>query len=186
MPFHRITRHHRLPLTEPRRWENDVEHSWTVAFLACALAPHIDSRLDLGKIAQFAIVHDLVEVYAGDSKVFDTSTDHAGKGAREQAALSLLKKNFSAFPWLTDTISSYESGQTSEAQFVYAVDKYIAVAYDLIDQGECLRELGVTQAIYDEFRAKHRLKAHRHTGVGRYYDEILNLMDNHPEYFAAS
>lgn len=186
LPFHHIERHHRLPQTKPRRWENDVEHSWSVAVLACALAPHIDRKLNVGKICQFAVVHDLVEIYAGDTKVFDSGSSASDKAARERDALKQIQQRFPAFNWITDTITEYEKRSSNEALFVYAIDKYIAVAYDLLDKGECLRELGVTQAIYDEYRAKHRLKAHLHPGVGRYYDEILDLMDAHPEYFASN
>jgi HD superfamily phosphodiesterase len=57
LPFHEIKRSHKLAIGR-RRHENDVEHSWSVAVLACCLAPYIDPTLDLGKISQYAILHD--------------------------------------------------------------------------------------------------------------------------------
>jgi 5'-deoxynucleotidase YfbR-like HD superfamily hydrolase len=185
LPFHEIKRQHRLPIGR-RRLENDVEHSWTVSILACALAPHIDPQLDTGKISQFALVHDVVEVFAGDTKHFSATPGHkATKTEREQAALARLKQDYPAFSWLSDTIAAYETFDSAEAQFVYAIDKYIAVIYDLLDQGLYLHQVGVDKAKYDQLMVAHRTKAHRHPGVGRYYDEIRNLIDQQPGFLKA-
>ncbi|HEY1835677.1 MAG TPA: HD domain-containing protein [Candidatus Saccharimonadales bacterium] len=98
LPFHEIKRQHRLPVGG-RRLENDVEHSWTVSVLACALAPQIDADLEIGKVAQFALVHDLVETFAGDTKHFTTSDSfRTSKKEHEYAALEQIKRDFSAFP----------------------------------------------------------------------------------------
>ena len=53
-----------LPLSSGLRRENDGEHAWSIALIACMLAPHIDKKLDVGKVCQFAVVHDLTEVHA--------------------------------------------------------------------------------------------------------------------------
>jgi 5'-deoxynucleotidase YfbR-like HD superfamily hydrolase len=79
LPFYHVKRDMPLPAGE-RRWENDAEHSWSVALLACALAPEVDPQLDLGKIAQYAIAHDLVEVYADDTSTFATEQKLASLG----------------------------------------------------------------------------------------------------------
>ncbi len=182
VPFHHVTRDMRLPTGRPEL-ENDAEHSWSVAMLACCLAPAIDDTLDLGKISQFAIAHDLVEVFADDTSVF-ANVDHlATKHEREQASLSKIEHDFTAFPWIADTIKAYESRESKEAQFVYAVDKYIAVFYDLLDEGRYLREIKVTKHAYDTVLAAHRQKAYTHPIIGQYYDQILALLDDHPEYF---
>jgi putative hydrolase of HD superfamily len=182
LPFHQIHRQHKLPVGE-RRLENDVEHSWTVAVLACALAPVIDPALDTGRISQYALVHDLVEIHAADTKVFSASAAHkATKADREQAALGRLATDFAAFPWIHRTITAYEHMADAEAQFVYAVDKYIAVIYDLLDNGRYLGEIGVDKAKYDHILAPHRLKAQRHPAIGRYYNEIRDLIDRQPGF----
>lgn len=182
LPFQQIRRQHRLPIGS-RRLENDAEHSWTVSVLACALAPQIDSGLDVGKIAQFALVHDLVEVFAGDTKHFKASdSSRASKQGREHAALQRIQTEFSAFPWLGETIEEYEASESNEAAFVYAVDKYIAVVYDLLDRGLYLQQVGIDKARYDELMEAHRVKAHRHPQVGKYYDEVRDLIDLQPEF----
>lgn len=186
LPFHEIKRQHKLPIGRRSR-ESDVEHSWTVSVLACALAPQISPHLDVGKIAQFALVHDLTEVYAGDTKIFSgLDTHRASKAERERDALYKLRQDYNAFPWLAGTIAEYESFESEEAKFVYAVDKYIAVVYDLLDHGAYLRQLGIDKPKYDEIMTTHRTKAHRHPGVGIYYDAVRKLIDEQPEFLQAA
>jgi len=182
LPFSHIDRQMRLP-HGPRRFENDAEHSWSVAVLACCLTPLIDPALDVGKVSQLAIAHDLVEVFAGDTSVFADPGHIATKTEREQAALEKYRADYSMFPWLAEIIAEYEALTSHEARFVSAIDKYIPIFYDHLDQGAFLRELKLTKADYDTARVEHRQKAHRHPGVGEYYDQISDLIDQHPEYF---
>src|SRR5689334_1200740 len=100
LPFYNIERAIPLPFVEPRRWENDAEHSWSVALVACTLAPHVDPSLDVGKVSQFAIVHDLAEVYAGDTNVFGSEDNHRTKEERERDAIKKIEREFAHLPWL--------------------------------------------------------------------------------------
>lgn len=185
LPFYHVKRDMPLPLGE-RRWENDAEHSWSVAFLACALAPQIDPTLDLGKLAQYAIAHDIVEVYANDTSTFASEEELASKDEREEAALQHIKKEFGHFPWIVQTVQAYERRDTNEAKFIYALDKYIAVAYDYLDKDQLFRERKITLASYNKSLETHRKKASIHPEVSAYYEEVRNLLDAHPEYFHAS
>ncbi|MCA9336221.1 MAG: HD domain-containing protein [Candidatus Saccharibacteria bacterium] len=182
LPFYHIKRDMPLPIGE-RRFENDAEHSWSIALLACALAPQIDAKLDVGKIAQFATVHDLVEVYAGDTFAFGDKEHIATKHEREAKAIKRLTAEFKHFPWMIDTIEEYERRESNEAQFVYAIDKYIAIAYDYIDQGKYLKESKITKAKYADLLSNHRKKAHSHPLIGKYYDEVRDLLDADPAHF---
>jgi putative hydrolase of HD superfamily len=182
LPFHEVKRQHKLPIGR-HRLENDVEHSWTVSILACALAEKLDQGLDIGKVAQFALVHDLVEVFAGDTRHFSASSSlKANKKERERNALKKIKSEYSMFPWLGQTITAYESMDCEEAAFVYSVDKYIAVIYDLLDKGLYLQQICLNKAQYDELMEVHRVKAHRHPLVGKYYDDIRTFIDHQPEF----
>jgi 5'-deoxynucleotidase YfbR-like HD superfamily hydrolase len=186
LPFYDIERDVPLPITK-RRCESDAEHSWSLAFLACALAPQVDNKLDLGKISQFAIVHDIVEIYAGDTS--NVSGDQGlmdSKEARETAALKRLEKEYKHFPWIIDTIHSYERKDSDEALFVYALDKYLPVYFDYLDQSKLFRERKVTLAEYNKMLTPHREKAQTHPLIGKYYDELRAVIDQHPEYFHQS
>lgn len=175
------------PPTRVHLQENDAEHSWSVAFLACALAPHIDPKLDIGKISQFAIVHDVVEVYAGDVSALDSQAANAQeRKERERAALERVKTEFVHLPWIADTIEEYESFSSDEACFVYAPDKLLPVIYDYLDEGEYIRKIKLTYQEYHYHLAPHREKAQKHPAVGEYYDAVRELLAKRPEYFYQS
>jgi putative hydrolase of HD superfamily len=108
------------------RFENDAEHAFLLATLGCAIAQQMNSALDLGKVSQYALVHDLVEAYAGDTSIWAPAEDHASKVEREEEALQLIEKRFGKrFPWVDQTIKKYELFDEPESCFVYALDKII-------------------------------------------------------------
>ena len=182
VPFYHIRRDIRVPF-EDRHLENDAEHSWSLAFLACALAPKIDSTLDIGLIAQFATVHDIAEVYAGDTSNFASDDEKATKAEREAAALHKIATKFAHFPWIAKMAERYEARDSDEAKFVYALDKYIPVMFDHLDEGEYVREIKLS---LDDYRAglkQHREKAQTHPAIGKYYDEIRALVESHYDNF---
>lgn len=182
LPFQEIKRTHRLPVGR-RRWENDAEHSWSVAFLACSIAHKIDTSLNIGRVSQIAIAHDVVEVYAGDTPFLAHESVQTSKNDREAEAMKRIAKEFSHFTWIVDTVQEYERRETNEAKFVCAVDKYIAISYDLIDEARVMREQKVTLSEYNASLKSHREKAHGHGKVAEYYEEVRALLDSHPEYF---
>ena len=106
--------------------ESDTDHTVMIGLVACAVAARHDPRLDVGLVAQFALVHDLVETYAGDTNTFGGLSEHAWaeKDEREAAALLRIESELSdSLPWVADTIRAYESLATPEARFVKTIDK---------------------------------------------------------------
>lgn len=182
LPFYHVKRDMPLPVGE-RRSENDAEHSWSLAFLACALAPEIDQKLDVGLICQFAIVHDLVEVYAGETAVHGNPQYVRTKDTRETEAAKILEKEFVYLPWISETMAAYSRKDTDEAKFIYALDKYIPVFFDYLDQAQLFRERKMSLQKYNQELEQHRKKAHSHPEVGKYYDEVRAILNEHPEHF---
>jgi 5'-deoxynucleotidase YfbR-like HD superfamily hydrolase len=181
-PFYQVQR--AVPLRFAQgRFENDAEHSWSLALVACALAPHIDSALDLGKIAQFATVHDLVEIHAGDTSNFDDEGYKATKDERERAALHRLEQELVAFPWVCQTIETYESQQSEEAKFVKSVDKIIPLLFDVVEEGGFYQEHKITLERWKITMQKQREKASKHAGAFKYYDELWELLLANPQFF---
>src|SRR5215510_5944555 len=82
--------------TQPEldRYENDAEHSFLLATLACALGAEVEPSLELGLVSQYALVHDLVEVYAGDTTIWASAERHASKAEREAKALEVIERRF--------------------------------------------------------------------------------------------
>ena len=182
LPFYQVKRDIAVPVDDSPL-ENDAEHSWSVGFLACAIAPLIDPKLDVGLIAQFALAHDVVEAYAGDVSNFASETEKAAKHVREAEALDKLESDFAHFPWIAETVRRYEARDSDEAKFVYAIDKYIPVMFDYIDEGKYLHKIKITRQQYVEHLQPHRQKAQAHPVVGKYYDEIRALVEANTDHF---
>jgi 5'-deoxynucleotidase YfbR-like HD superfamily hydrolase len=181
-PFYQIERHGELSFAHGRH-ENNAEHSWSVALFASALAPQVDPKLDIGKVCQYAIVHDLLEVYAGDTSNFASKADLATKELREEAALRRLSEEPLALPWIAETLQAYERQDSDEAQFVKSVDKLLVLLYDFIEEGYFYQKNRITLEQWQAAMQKHREKASKHLGAFKYYDELWNLLLANPQFF---
>ncbi len=130
----------RIPRLSSSRLENDVEHSYMLAVLAPELARALGLDLDIAKIREFALVHDLLELKVGDANTFDlTPTELVEKERRELEALEEL---LGELPELTAaSLKEYEAQDTPEAVFVRMVDKLLPLAVDVVGDGvRVLRE----------------------------------------------
>lgn len=123
VPFMQVRRDMPFP-GEPERFETDGEHSFTLAMVALSIHDQLNLSLESGKIAQYALVHDLVEAHAGDTSVKAPDEDHDIKAEREHESYKIIENNFSkTFPWIHRTIAAYEARTDAESKFVYCVDK---------------------------------------------------------------
>lgn len=122
LAFGRVLRHTRHP--DGVQAESDTDHTIMLALIACSLADR--EQLDVGLVAQYAIVHDLPEVYADDTNTMGGLTDaeQARKDRREAAARQQIRDELGdAFPWLCDRMEDYEAQADEESRFVWAIDK---------------------------------------------------------------
>ena len=105
------------------RPETDTDHTVMLGLVACELAP---PGLDRAKIAAFALVHDLLEVHAGDTQTL-TITPEAmvAKRAREDAARARLVGELGVGSWLAEILVIYEAQREPEARFVRVMDKVL-------------------------------------------------------------
>lgn len=130
------------------RYESDTDHTVMLSVCACAIAEKLyKDSLDIGLVAQFAIMHDLVEVHAGDTDSF--GIDEKGKldkDEREHASLLLIKDKFDAiYPWIGKTIERYESLDTKEARFVKTLDKAMSKITHMLNGGTYFKKKGLTE-----------------------------------------
>lgn len=183
MPFYNTERSVPLPIKSGRRPENDAEHSWTLAFVACMLAGHIDPKLDVGLVCQYAIVHDLTEVHAGDTSAFAPDEEHQTKEEREHAALVRISKDFAHLPWLVTRLQEYERQDTEEARFVRSVDKIIPLFFDYLTEGVYYKENKHTLEEFLAFMQRPREKAKVHPGAFAYHEEAMAMMLARPDFF---
>ena len=136
--------------------ESDTDHTVMLGIMAPAFAERFVPNLDRGLIAQYALVHDLVEVYASDTPTFGLMDDAhlKDKDAREAAALIRIKNEFGAtFPWIPETIEAYESLATPEARYVKVFDKVLPKIVHILNRGVTVRSLGGTYQSTKDFHA---------------------------------
>lgn len=122
---YRIERATTVPF-DKKRYENDAEHSFSLGVAALCVAPLVDSKLDLSRVGTYALVHDLAEIYAGDTPVYSDPATRAAKPKRERAARAELHQKFgNDFPWLLKYLDDYVAMKDEESKFVYALDKIL-------------------------------------------------------------
>ncbi|KND51297.1 MAG: hypothetical protein ABA06_03235 [Parcubacteria bacterium C7867-001] len=133
-------------------YESDSTHTVMLGVMACAFAKEYVPDLDLGKVAQFALVHDLVEVYAGDTNTFGKIEHNPDKEEREREALARIKTEFdSVYPWLGDTITEYEQLASREARYIKVFDKILPKVTHLLNAGSAVRAQGQTKEMASAF-----------------------------------
>jgi putative hydrolases of HD superfamily len=127
------------------RRENTAEHSWTLALMALVLAEHAAEPVDVATVVRMVVIHDLVEVDAGDTYVYDDA-GRAGKDARERAAADRL---YGLLPGdqgaeLRALWDEFEHGTSPEARFARSLDRFAGFLLNHASRGRSWRENGVT------------------------------------------
>ena len=132
-------------LTDGSRRENSAEHSWHVAIFAAVLLEHAARPdLDLLRVIKMLLIHDVVEIDAGDTFVYDEAA-HADKAERERRAADRL---FGLLPpdqarELRELWDEYEARATPEARYAAALDRLQPILHNLRTQGTVWRKHGI-------------------------------------------
>jgi putative hydrolase of HD superfamily len=133
--------------TQSRRAENDAEHSWHLCLCVLVLAEHANApQLDVLRVLKMLIIHDLVEIDAGDTFAYDTArmTDqHAREMLAADRIFGLLPPDQTAeFRALWN---EFEAQLTPEAKFAAAIDRFQPMLLNCRTEGAAWRKHGVTQ-----------------------------------------
>lgn len=162
------------------RLENDVEHQYQLAMVAWYIIAAEGLPLNLDRAVRYALVHDMVEVYAGDTWFY--KPDAADKSAREHAAALRLQKEFPQFAQMHELIAAYERCEDPESRFVYALDKLVPVINIYLDGGRTWKQHGVTCAMLVENKAE---KISISPEVKKMFDELVpRLRQAEPDLFS--
>jgi len=129
------------------RNENDLEHSYQLALVAWYLVSLKELSLNTELIIKYAIVHDLVEAYAGDTYFLESESDRTSKDEAEHKAFLRIRKEFSEFGEMLTLIEEYEKKQDEESKFVYALDKVLPVLNIYMDQGRTWHREGLSLGV---------------------------------------
>ena len=137
------------------RNENDAEHSWHLAMMTIVLAEHSDLPIDILKVVKMVLIHDIVEIDAGDTFIYDTKKNHSNTDEERLAA----NRIFGLLPQeqANEFISiweEFESGLTNEAKFAKSMDRLEPLLQNTSNNGGTWREFGVDyQKVYDKKKA---------------------------------
>lgn len=153
--------------------ESDADHTVMLGWIAPALATRCFPLLDVGLVAQFALIHDMPEVYAGDTPTLRIdAAGRATKARREAAAVARLTREFGYHLWwVTNTLRDYEAQVLPEARFVRGLDKCLPKIVHLLDGAAGLREEGMGSVELGAVFGRQR------DDMEKYVGEFTDLMD---------
>ncbi|BAI62128.1 putative metal-dependent phosphohydrolase [Methanocella paludicola SANAE] len=132
-------------LLDGSRSENDVEHSWHIAMMAVLLSEYADERVDLSRVVKMLLIHDIVEIDAGDVFVYDAEANKGKEGREKKAAdrlFNILPPDQAAE--MRALWDEYEERRTPEAKFAMAMDRLQPMLQNYFTQGKSWRAHGVT------------------------------------------
>ena len=132
-------------LMDASRRENDAEHSWHLALMAVLFREYARDQVDLLTVVKMALVHDLVEIDAGDTFCYDEK-GYEDKAQREQQAadriFKLLPEDLAG--QVRGLWDEFEAGETPEARFANALDRFQPLLHNYRTQGAAWRRHSVT------------------------------------------
>ena len=160
-------------LAGPGRRENSAEHSWHLAMMAVALGEHAPPGTDIGRVTAMVLLHDLVEIDAGDLFVY---ADDAQQARQEEAERAAADRIFALLPpdqaaSLRGLWDEFEERRTPEARFARGLDRLQPMLANLAAGGGTWKEHGITA---DRVLAKVRLIEDGSHSLGCY---ARNLVD---------
>ena len=134
------------------RHENDAEHSWHLAMMTIVLAEHSDKPIDVLKVVKMVLIHDIVEIDAGDTFIYDTTKNHTNTAEELLAA----KRIFGLLPTeqaaeFIEIWQEFEDGLTDEAKFARSMDRFEPLLQNTSNNGGTWAEFNVPyQKVYDK------------------------------------
>ena len=132
-------------ITIDERHENSAEHSWHLATMALILIDHADEKIDLCHVLRLLLVHDIIEIDAGDTYCYD-ELETKDQSVREHQAAERI---FSLLPEdqansMCDLWLEFESRNTPEAKFAVALDCLMPLLHNLHTEGKSWQEHNIT------------------------------------------
>lgn len=133
-------------LFEEDRRENSAEHSWHVALMALVLVEHAEAPVDRDRVLKMLLVHDLVEIDAGDVAVYD----QAARAAKAEEEIRAADRLFGLLPpdlggELRDLWDEYEAQESADARFAKAMDRLMPLLHNALGGARTWQELGVVE-----------------------------------------
>ena len=128
-------------LADGNRKENDAEHSWHIAIMALLLKEYASEEVDVLKVMTMVLIHDLVEIDAGDTYAYDD----AGIATQAERELKAANRIFNLLPedqakQMLDLWLEFEAGQSAEARFAKVMDNIQPIMLNAATDGRAWKE----------------------------------------------
>ncbi|EEI90263.1 HD domain protein [Sphingobacterium spiritivorum ATCC 33300] len=154
------------------RNENDAEHSWHLALMAIVLAGHSNEKIDLLKVLKMVLIHDIVEIDAGDTFIYDMQKNHSNTDEERRAA----NRIFGLLPLeqgeeLIAVWEEFEAGETPEAKFARAMDRLEPLLQNSSNNGGTWNEPGVN---YTKVYTKKSIIKEGAEKIWEYAETLIN------------
>ena len=158
-------------LCDGSRRENDAEHAWHMGIMAMILREYSNEDVDLLKVIEMLLIHDLVEIDAGDTYAYDAE----GLKSQAEREAKAAKRIFGMLPedqraWMFELFHEFEAGETPEARFAKALDNVQPVMQNDASEGKDWQEKGI--------RLSQAIERQRRTAQGSQilWDEVSKPM----------
>lgn len=154
------------------RRENDAEHSWHLAMMTLVLAEHSNKSVDMLKVLKMVLIHDIVEIDAGDTFIYDTQKNHTNT----EQELIAAKRIFGMLPEgqaqeFIEIWKEFEDGVTDEARFAKTLDRFEPLLQNASNNGGTWTEFNVDyQQVYDKKKTIKEGSA----AIWNYAENLLN------------
>jgi putative hydrolase of HD superfamily len=128
------------------RNENDAEHAWHMAIMAYLLKEYSNKDIDISRVMIMCLIHDIVEIDAGDTYAYDKeglATQKEREGAAKERIFSILPEDQKKE--LTALFDEFEENKTPESKFAHAMDNLQPLMLNNSNGGGDWREHGVTK-----------------------------------------
>lgn len=153
------------------RQENDAEHAWHMAMMIYLLKEYTNAPIDLAKTMMMALIHDIVEIDAGDTYAYDT----AGMETQAERERLAAERIFGLLPddqreELRGLFEEFEAGETAEAKFARTMDNLQPLMLNNSNDGGDWRAHQVTRTQIMKRHARNQLGSEV---IGRYTRELI-------------
>ena len=135
----------RTLLIDRSRRENDAEHSWHIAVMALLFEEYVSEPVDIGHVVKMCVVHDLIEIYAGDTFAYDVK-GNLDKAEREEKAADKL---FAILPeeqgaYIRTLWEEFDAMETADAKYAACLDRIQPFFHNTLTEGHTWVESGTT------------------------------------------
>lgn len=158
-------------LADGSRHENDAEHSWHLCMYAIVLEEYAQPGTDMLRVLKMMLVHDLVEIYAGDTYLYDEKGNES-KDDREQAAADKLFSSLGEQgSELRALWEEFEACESVSSRFANGFDRMQPVMLNYVTKGKMWLEHKVHKA--DVMKRNYRLLDYGHPKLVEFFNKIV-------------